>query len=392
MVVRVAPVISALFALILVDSARAQECLHGFAQPVRYGVSPAVAQVVADVDGDGAPDLVVSGNQVTLRSTLSLLRNRGDGTFETERLLPTASDQRIEAAADLDGDSLVDLITSDYWNNGIVVHRGRGALTFDAGVFFATATHGGPTRVVDFDSDGRLDLVSFSFGSANPVRVHLFRGEPGGLLAPKRTFETALSVAATPSLRVHSGRPEFLVGNRSAQLGIVRIEADGVAVQAINAGPGLDFSSTFGDVDRDGHADILDTSDGDGASENPNEWIFVTLANPNGGFLERKQLPHARNAELPISIRAADLEGDGALDLLVADFNTPNLYTYRGDGTGTFAPAVRVDAGGPVRDVVAADLNRDGRTDLVTVNADQTVSVILNRGTCEPPRRRAVRK
>jgi hypothetical protein len=54
-----------------------------------------------------------------------------------------------------------DLVASDYWNNGVVVE----------GVAYATATHGGPTRTVDYDRDGNMDVVSFSFGSANPVRA-----------------------------------------------------------------------------------------------------------------------------------------------------------------------------------------------------------------------------
>ena len=49
--------------------------------------------------------------------------------------------------------------------------------------FHGTATHGGPSRFADYDGDGIPDVVSLSFGSGNPVRVHLFRGLGGGSLA-----------------------------------------------------------------------------------------------------------------------------------------------------------------------------------------------------------------
>src|SRR5207253_11205993 len=113
--------------------------------------------------------------------TFSLLRNRGDGTFEPEHLVNTRFGETLQDIADLDGDSVPDVVASDYWSNGIVVHR------VIASEFYTTATHGGPTLVTDFAHDGKRDLVSFSFGSGNPVRVHFFRGNGDGTFAPKTT-------------------------------------------------------------------------------------------------------------------------------------------------------------------------------------------------------------
>ncbi|HEX6083765.1 MAG TPA: VCBS repeat-containing protein [Thermoanaerobaculia bacterium] len=342
-----------------------------FHAPVQYAVAADEVLLLADLDGDGAPDILTSGTQVEQRGAFSLLRNRGDGTFADEQQVSSGFGQKLEDAADFDRDGVLDLVASDYWSNGIVVD----------GVPYATATHGGPTRTVDYDRDGHLDIVSFSFGSGNPVHVHLFRGRGDGTFHPKQTFETSLTVAATPSMRLRDGAPEFLVNDHSGQLAIVRVAANGISWTTRGAGPGFDLASTFADVNGDGHADIVDAND-EGS-------LFVTLATPDGGFLERKP---SRKLEFPVHLHAADVDGDGRLDLIAGDFRATKLHYFRGDGAGGFAAGVAFAAGGVVSDVAVGDVNGDQRPDVVTANDEGSVSVILNRGACGPARRRAVRQ
>ena len=52
----------------------------------------------------------------------------------------------------------------------------------------------------------------------------------------------------------------------------------------------------------------------------------------------------------PIKVRAADLDGDGRTDLVVSDFRATSLYYFRGDGAGGFGEGVAIDVGGPVND------------------------------------------
>ncbi|HJT17479.1 MAG TPA: VCBS repeat-containing protein, partial [Thermoanaerobaculia bacterium] len=338
------------------------------------------AVIVRDLDGDGAPEIIASGNQVDELTTLSILPNRGDGTFAAARLLPTSLGERIEDAGDVNGDGIADLVTSVYFSNGIAVYNGRGNLQFDAAVPHATATHGGPTRIIDFDDDGQPNLVSFSFGSGNPVRVHLFRGDV------KTTIDTNLANAAGPSIRVMNGAVEILASERSGQLGLVRISGANVLVSRISAGSGFDTSSTFADVNGDGIADVVDVTDVPGDLEP----LFVTIANADGTFRDAAQLQRPRHVSFPISVRTADFDGDGRADLIVSDIASTSLFFFRGDGAGDFAEASPVDAGATVNAFDIADVNGDGCPDIVTVNSDNTASVLINRG-CTVPRKRAVR-
>jgi hypothetical protein len=366
--------------------ARAADCIGwaGVASPARYPSSADRVVLVRDFDGDGAPEIIASGNHIDELGAFSLLPNRGDGTFAAERLIVSGFGETLQDVGDLNHDHVPDLLVSNYWANGIVVYRGKGALQFDGGTPYQTATHGGPSLITDYDRDGTPDVISFSFGSGNPVRLHLFRGLGDTTLGAKTTFETGLANADWPSLRTINGVLEILASERSGHLGLLRYVNGVVSVSRIAAGPGFDLSSTFADVNGDGIADIVDTED----NESTNEPIFVTLGNANGTFRERRQLSHPRKVNFPV-VRVRDLDGDGRADLIVSDSQATNLYFYRGNGAGDFEEGIAIDAGAPVNAFDIADVNGDGYLDLVTANNDHTVSVIVNRGPCHPSRRRA---
>lgn len=76
-----------------------------------------------------------------------------------------------------------------------------------------------------------------------------------------------------------------------------------------------------------------------------------------------------------------DFNGDGKLDLAVADQNTGNVSVLLGNGNGTFQPHVDYATGRTPLSVVVGDFNRDGKLDLAVTNeSDNTVSVLLGNG------------
>lgn len=116
------------------------------------------------------------------------------------------------------------------------------------------------------------------------------------------------------------------------------------------------------DVNHDQNPDILVTNADSGT-------VSVLLGNGKGQFREATGSPFAAGL-LPNDIAIADMNGDGSLDLVIADHQSPYLTILLGDGKGGF----RVGPGSPVdvhstphpHGVAVADFNGDGRPDVVT--------------------------
>ena len=77
---------------------------------------------------------------------------------------------------------------------------------------------------------------------------------------------------------------------------------------------------------------------------------------------------------------AGDVNGDGKVDLVTANFVDDDVSVLLGTGTGSFGAARNYSAGSPPRSVAMADFNGDGKIDLVTANAGG-VTVLLGNGT-----------
>jgi hypothetical protein len=80
-------------------------------------------------------------------------------------------------------------------------------------------------------------------------------------------------------------------------------------------------------------------------------------------------------------LAAADLNGDGKLDLVITNFNAATISVLLGNGDGTFQPHVEYTTGSGPTSVAVGDFNRDGKLDLVTTNRySDTISILLGNG------------
>jgi hypothetical protein len=109
---------------------------------------------VADLNGDGFPDLVV-GHFDTFTNFVSVLLNKGDGTFQPHVDYATVFNPIFLAVGDFNGDGKVDVAASDGGSMGILLGNGDGTLQSQAIYSCAGAIVSG-----DFNSDGHLDLFS----------------------------------------------------------------------------------------------------------------------------------------------------------------------------------------------------------------------------------------
>jgi len=110
---------------------------------------------VADLNGDGKPDIVTANLN---SDDISVLLGNGDGTFQAEQRFTVGDSPRSVAVADLNGDSVPDIVTANRFSSDVSVLLGNGDGTFQPQRRFA-AENALFATVADLDGDGPPDLA-----------------------------------------------------------------------------------------------------------------------------------------------------------------------------------------------------------------------------------------
>jgi hypothetical protein len=140
------------------------------------------------------------------------------------------------------------------------------------------------------------------------------------------------------------------------------------------------YMPAVGDFNGDGKLDIAVTGGGYGL-QTVNA-VTILLGNGDGTFSLAQNSTFATGSN-PWAIVAADFNGDGKLDLVIANEGGSTLTILLGNGDGTFTPATGspVPVGSGPYALAAADLNSDGKLDLVVANQnDSTLTILLGNG------------
>lgn len=188
---------------------------NGFTIGVSYAVGLQPSSVaVADLNGDGLPDLVVANST---GSTVSVLLNNGHGGFATaiSLAIPVGTDAISlttydAVVADVTGDGKPDIIVVDYRDGLVDVLPGNGHGGFGAPVSYKAAMDPIAVAVADLNGDGRPDIITGS-GIGGQVSI-LLSNASGGFAAPVN-YSTVPDVASIAVADLNGdGHPDLVVG------------------------------------------------------------------------------------------------------------------------------------------------------------------------------------
>ncbi len=389
------------------------------------GIDPWSSRV-ADFNGDGVPDLATCAFNGT--PWMSILFGDGAGGYEAPETYPIFLESLDLEAVDFDLDGDIDLIVCDtgrFWEGftlSIFENDGAGNFT-ETG--FVNCNQNGPSSITtaDFNGDGWPDLAVahdryIEFG--NSMSVMLSNGAGGFLNGQVYTLPGGTRAIDSGDL-TGDGAPDIVVGNETNRFVVMRNDGDGTFTQGATV-PGYTAGSIpelpcihLADVDLDGDLDVFfsnqDTggigsgglalwrNNGSGSLSGPefhsfnhysggainittaditgDGWPDVLAASdawyllPGNGSGDLGQPRRFRAGETPISMEAPDLNGDGALDVVVVAKNSLEACVYLNPGQGQFVQPVPLDMTSPdispafPTNLEAVDLDDDGHLDLI---------------------------
>ena len=349
------------------------------------GTAPGSVEI-ADVTGDGKPDIIVANEQ---SNNVTILLGDGKGGFTQAKgsPFPVGHAPNDIAIGDFNRDGKLDLAFSNHEEKYLTVllGNGQGGFTPAPNSRFSVEakphTHGVATG--DLNGDGSLDLVTESWGN-NQVAV-LFGDGKGSF----NTSATFLDVGKMPYQRV---RVADVNGDGKADIITTNLEGDNVTVLLGDGKGGFKqsvgspfscgdspFNFAIGDVNKDGKPDLAIVNSPSSATRSGKDGLTILLGDGTGGFKMMTGSPFA-TGKVPNRVAIGDVNGDGVADIAVSSPDGNNITLFLMSSKSSVASSSTIAVSGKPKGLAIRDLNGDGRGDLVIANnGDDIVTVMLSK-------------
>ncbi|HKQ76403.1 MAG TPA: FG-GAP-like repeat-containing protein [Blastocatellia bacterium] len=352
--------------------------------------------VIADSNHDGNLDIILACGTCCgsapdpLSGHVQVLLGDGRGGFKRAEgsPIPVGSSARKVAVGDANRDGHLDIFVAQHDSYEVValLGNGRGGFRPAPGSPFVAASgpHAHPrahTHAItsgDVNGDGNLDLLTTN---ANDNSVSILLGDGKGSFAPSSA--SPIKAGRHPYDTVvlndvnNDGKSDLVTPNLHRNAAMVML-GDGTA--GFTPAPGAPFALgprpgyvAVADINDDGKADLIATHDDD-------PLVAVLLGDGKGGFNPTPESP-LRPSNPVWGVAVADLNGDGKKDLAMGAQLNHGVTIMLGDGKGGFvsAPGSPMPAGKITNYLAVADLNRDGKQDIVASSyGSGEITVFLN--------------
>lgn len=345
------------------------------------------AIAIADVNHDGKPDIMVANFD---DGTVSVLLGDGKGHFSPAHgsPFPCNANPNDIAVADMNGDGNPDLVIANTQTPYLAVLLGDGKGGFRPSTYspFATKSYPHPHGVAvgNFIGDGKPAVVTDSWGN-NQILLIPSDGK-GNLMLPGKFFPA--------DLHTDSGvrAADF---NKDGNLDIVTVDqSKGVVGLLLGDGkggfrkaPGSPFPAgdtpwmfTVGDVNGDGNPDVAVIPYERDMHDRRNLDVTVLLGDGKGRLTPMRGSPFSlAGCEGPSRVAIGDIHGNGSHDIVVSCAQNDKLFFFMDTKKGTFDIFSRKMPAG-WGGIALADLTGNGRDDVIVSNmAAGTITILLSK-------------
>ncbi len=323
----------------------------------------AIDVFAADLNGDGNLDVLSASrnnNRVAWYENID-----GSGTFGDQQIISiNASGIQSVYAADIDGDGDIDVLSASANDNKIAWYENMdGNGTFGNQQIITTNVSGGyDVFAIDIDGDGDIDVLSASHG-----KIAWYENTDGnGTFGSQQIITTAVSVGISVFATDLDGDGDMDVLSASFNDDKIawyeNIDGNGTfGNQQIIVYSNGAYSVFAADIDNDGDMDVLSA----GGSVNRIAWHEN---DGNGNFASQQIITTTANGAC--SVFAADIDGDGDIDVLSASRWDDKIAWYENtDGNGVFSnEKIITNQNEKVFSVIAADIDGDGDMDVLSAS------------------------
>lgn len=356
--------------------------------------------VIADLNNDNKPEVVVTYNSNSTTGQIAIFSNNASqgvinsSSFSSVVTLPALNNVLQLDAGDLDGDGKADIVASPFTTTNVAsnfsIYRNisiGSTISFTAPTHISVPSCTSPVKLKDIDGDGKADLIA-GFWYLGQIRIYRNISTLGNI-----SFDisgcTIINVGLQPNSLVCNdfsgdGITDIAICNYASNsimifknistVGTVTLSTPGVSVSTGS----LPARIISADMDNDTKMDLVVSNYNSG-----NIGIYKNTCSLNNlSFSSATTFSSLAN---PLQAACADLDADGRQDIVVGYELSSSISIWRNFGlnstinTSTLGNRKEFTSGGTVTESYVADIDSDGKPDIVMVNrSNGTISIFKN--------------